>query len=84
MYWERCVRYLITIFFSPILYTPQVAITVDYRYQPGAGELIDAGKLVSDTRKVGDYRYQLSLPCCPASLTLAIWGSNPQYRWARI
>jgi hypothetical protein len=35
----------------------QVAITLDYRYQPPAGAPIDAGKLVADNGKVDGYRY---------------------------
>ena len=41
----------------PILDISQVAITMVYRYQPRAGAPIDAGKLVADTGKTGDYRY---------------------------
>jgi hypothetical protein len=42
------------------LITPaQVAITVDYRYQPRAGAPIDTGKLVADNGKIDGYRYQL-------------------------
>ena len=37
----------------------EVAITLVYRYQPPAGAPIDAGELVADTGKVGDYRYYL-------------------------
>jgi hypothetical protein len=32
---------------------------LDYRHPAGARVLIDAGKLVTDTGKVGDYRYYL-------------------------
>ena len=32
---------------------------MDYQYQPGARAPIDAGELVADNGKVGDYRYYL-------------------------
>jgi hypothetical protein len=35
----------------------EVAITLDYRYQPPASAPIDAGELVADNGKIGDYRY---------------------------
>ena len=35
----------------------KVAITLDYRYQPGARAPIDAGKLVADNGKIDGYRY---------------------------
>ena len=34
-----------------------VAITVGYRYQGRGRAPIDAGKLVADNGKIGDYRY---------------------------
>ena len=37
----------------------EVAITLVYRYQPRARAPIDAGELVADNGKVGDYRYYL-------------------------
>ena len=48
-------------FTSPILDIPQVAITLVYRYQPRARAPIDAGELVADTGKVGDYRVSVQL-----------------------
>ena len=36
---------------------------MDYRYQPAARAPIDAGKLVADNGKVGDYRYYLDCRC---------------------
>jgi hypothetical protein len=30
---------------------------MDYRYHTGAGAPIDAGNLVADNGKIGDYRY---------------------------
>src|SRR5262252_5518578 len=44
---------------SPILDMFQVAITLVYRYQPPARAPIDAGELVADNGKIGDYRYQI-------------------------
>jgi hypothetical protein len=41
----------------PILDLFKVAITLDYRYQPGVRAPIDAGNLVADNGKIGDYRY---------------------------
>jgi hypothetical protein len=38
----------------------EVAITVVYRYQPRARAPIDAGELVADNGKIGDYRYYIS------------------------
>ena|SRR5215831_1552176 len=35
----------------------QVAITLVYRYQPPASTPIDAGELIADNGKIGDYRY---------------------------
>ena len=35
----------------------KVAITIVYRYQPRARAPIDAGELVADNGKIGDYRY---------------------------
>ena len=40
-----------------ILTILQVAITLDYRYQPPAGVPIDAGKLVADNGEIDGYRY---------------------------
>ena len=53
--------------YSNILDIPQVAITLVYRHQPGACAPIDAGNLVADNGKVGDYRYYLS--CLNPNLT---------------
>jgi hypothetical protein len=44
---------------EPIFSLSQVAITMGYRHQPRAGAPIDAGVLVADNGKVGDYRYYL-------------------------
>src|SRR5215510_9156656 len=41
----------------PFSTCPQVAITMVYRYQPRASASIDAGELVADNGKIGDYRY---------------------------
>jgi hypothetical protein len=35
----------------------EVAITLDYRYQPAGRAPIDAGVVVADNGKIGDYRY---------------------------
>jgi hypothetical protein len=40
-----------------IIVRAEVAITLDYRYQPPAGAPIDAGKLVADNGKIDGYRY---------------------------
>jgi len=42
---------------SPIQDISQVAITLVYRYQPPGTAPIDAGELVADNGKTGDYRY---------------------------
>jgi hypothetical protein len=42
---------------QPILDIPQVAITLGYRHHAPARAPIDAGELVADNGKVGDYRY---------------------------
>jgi hypothetical protein len=35
----------------------RLSTTLDYRYQPGVRAPIDAGNLVADNGKIGDYRY---------------------------
>ena len=42
----------------PILHIEQVAITLDYRYQPEARAPIDAGYVVSGNGSGAGYRYQ--------------------------
>ena len=51
-----------------MLDTSQVAITLGYQHQPGAGAPIDAGKSVADNGKVGDYRYSYNAPCSISAL----------------
>jgi hypothetical protein len=53
---RACLYALLLAFFFLV---SQVAITLDYRYQPRGCAPIDAGVLVADNGKTGGYRYQI-------------------------
>jgi 2-methylisocitrate lyase-like PEP mutase family enzyme len=50
--------FIVSFFAYPMRFSAsQVAITLDYRYQPRGRAPIDAGVVVADNGKIGDYRY---------------------------